>query len=153
MKYLEPINLKQWLDKEGITETDLKNEVKETTSFKLSTELYKLQQRETPVTLNSIVAAILLSSQQDQMTMTDMLNLSTTMYLYIKMKRNATTFMQVKPAQALVEKHVEGLGFKLTNKGKKNSTILLTKAKANDYRLILALAHYSLRLSSVFVFE
>lgn len=82
-----------------------------------------------------------------------MCSLATTMYLYIKLKRNATTFMQVKPSQALVEKHVEGLGFKLTDKGKKTSTILLTKAKANDYRLILALAHYSLRLSSVFVFE
>jgi len=52
----------------------------------------------------------------------------------------------------LVEKHIEGLGFKLQDKGKKTSTILLA-AKYDDYRLMLALAHYSLRLSSYFVFE
>lgn len=51
-----------------------------------------------------------------------------------------------------MEKHIEGLGFKLQDKGKKTSTIIIGK-KNDDYRLILALAHYSLRLSSVFVFE
>lgn len=51
-----------------------------------------------------------------------------------------------------MEKHVEGLGFTLQDKGKKTCTILLSKKK-DDYRLMLALAHYSLRLSSVFVTE
>jgi len=52
----------------------------------------------------------------------------------------------------LVEKHLEGLGFKMKDKGKKTCIIILDK-KTDDYRLMLALAHYSLRLSSVFVFE
>lgn len=52
----------------------------------------------------------------------------------------------------LVEKHIESLGFNIQEKGKKTSKILLN-AKNKDWRVILALAHYSLRLSSVFVFE
>ena len=60
--------------------------------------------------------------------------------------------MQVYPQQVLVEKHVEGLGFTLQDKGKKTCRFSLT-VKNNDYRLMLALAHYSLRLSSVFVNE
>lgn len=52
----------------------------------------------------------------------------------------------------MVEKHIEGLGFALQDKGKKTATILMA-AKYEDYRQMLALAHYSLRLSSYFVFE
>lgn len=74
------------------------------------------------------------------------------MYEYVKIKKNACTFMQVRPQQILVEKHLEGLGFKLQDKGKKTATILLA-AKYENYRQLLALAHYSLRLSSYFVFE
>ena len=59
--------------------------------------------------------------------------------------------MQVKPQQILVEKHIEGLNFKMENKGKKNCEVLLDNMK--DSRNLLSLAHYSLRLSSVFVFE
>lgn len=40
----------------------------------------------------------------------------------------------------------------MKDRTKKTSTIILS-AKKDNYRLILALAHYSLRLSSVFVFE
>ena len=47
---------------------------------------------------------------------------------------------------------MEGLGLKLKDKGKKTSSIVLTN-KMDDYRLMLALAHYSLRLSSVFIEE
>lgn len=52
----------------------------------------------------------------------------------------------------MVEKHVEGLGFKMKDQTKKTCKIIVGK-KLDDYRLILSLAHYSLRLSSVFVME
>jgi len=55
------------------------------------------------------------------------------MYEYVKIKKNACTFMQVRPQQILVEKHLEGLGFKLQDKGKKTATILLA-AKYENYR-------------------
>ena len=72
--------------------------------------------------------------------------------MYIKLKDNATTCIQTRPLQNLVEKHVEGLGFKMVDRTKKTCRILVGM-KLDDYRLILSLAHYSLRLSSVFVME
>lgn len=60
--------------------------------------------------------------------------------------------MQLAPQQALVEKHIEGLNFKIQDKMKKTSSVSLKKP-FEDYKTILALAHYSLRLTSNFVFE
>jgi len=40
---LEPINVKEWIEKQGITDADLKNETKEDTSFKLTIDLYQRQ--------------------------------------------------------------------------------------------------------------
>lgn len=45
--------------------------------------------------------------------MSDLLERAGTIYEYIKMKKKACTYMQVRPQQNLVEKHVEGLGFVL----------------------------------------
>ena len=84
--------------------------------------------------------------------MEDLLQRLHTIWMYIKLKDNATTSIQTKPLQNLVEKHVEGLGFKMVDRTKKTCKILVGK-KIEDYRLILSLAHYSLRLSSVFVME
>lgn len=72
--------------------------------------------------------------------------------MYIKLKDNVTTSIQTKPLQNLVEKHVEGLGFKMIDRTKKTCKIMVGK-KVDDYRLMLSLAHYSLRLSSFFVME
>lgn len=84
--------------------------------------------------------------------MEDLLQRVNTIYTYIKLKDNATTSIQSKPLQNLVEKHVEGLGFKMQDRAKK-TCIIKTGTKLDNYRLILSLAHYSLRLSSVFVME
>jgi hypothetical protein len=45
--------------------------------------------------------------------------------MYIKLKDNATTSIQTKPLQNLVEKHVEGLGFKMKDKTKKTCKIIV----------------------------
>ena len=55
------------------------------------------------------------------------------MYNYIKLKKHTTTYMQIAPQQMLVESHLEGLGFKVTDKRKKNATILL-QGKKEDLR-------------------
>ena len=49
-------------------------------------------------------------------------------YAYIKEKR-LLTYMQVKPSQFLVEKHVVGLGFRLKNSGGKRCIIILEPTK------------------------
>jgi predicted transcriptional regulator len=77
------------------------------------------------VTLNSLIAATLLFEQTDVMKMSDLLEITKIIYSYVKMKRNTMTYMQVKPQQMLVEKHLEGLGVKMKDKGKKTCQILI----------------------------
>ena len=60
--------------------------------------------------------------------------------------------MTVKPQQALVEKHVSGLGFKMKKVGKKDCSIDMSY-KEKDLRHLLCLAHYSMPLSGVFLPE
>jgi hypothetical protein len=54
-----------------------------------------------------------------------MLQRSGMLYTYLKSKKRAITFMQLAPQQALVEKHITNLGFKVSNPGKKTATINL----------------------------
>jgi len=82
-----------------------------------------------------------------------MLQRSGMLYTYLKSKKRAITFMQLAPQQLLVEKHITNLGFKVSNPGKKMATINLDAKNQLDYRLMLSLAHYSLRLSTIFVNE
>lgn len=60
--------------------------------------------------------------------------------------------MSYKPMKPLSEKHVNGLGFVLTNKTRKDSTIVL-KVKEEDLRVKLILAHYSMHLMPAFLME
>lgn len=144
VQYLEPIHLKDFFKQSA-------SQQKEQISFELTEQLYLRQQKASPVTLNSLIAAVLLYERQKSIKMSDLLYISDQIYQYVKKKQNSTTLMQVKPQQILVEKHIEGLNFKMENKGKKNCEVLLDNMK--DSRNLLSLAHYSLRLSSVFVFE
>jgi hypothetical protein len=60
--------------------------------------------------------------------------------------------MSTTPKQPLVEKHIKGLGFKLTNASKKNCVVNLSY-KEEDLRHLLCLAHYSMPLNAVFLPE
>lgn len=86
------------------------------------------------------------------MTIKSLLDESTTIYDYIKLKESACTYMTVSPKQTLVERQVQGLGFKVTSKGKSTAEVLLNP-KEDDLRVKLGLAHYSLQLSSIFILE
>jgi hypothetical protein len=58
--------------------------------------------------------------------------------------------MQIKPQQPLVELHVEGMGFAMSDRGKKTCAI---NTKAITQAQSLGLALYSMRLSSIFHHE
>ena len=60
--------------------------------------------------------------------------------------------MEVNPQQTLVELHVDGMGFQMENRGKKNCVINLASKLDNDVAM-LGLAFYSMRLSSIFQHE
>ena len=65
------------------------------------------------------------------MEMSKLLEKTTMIYEYIKVKKSVMTYMQVKPLKLLLEKHVEGLGFKLLDKEAKNAKILLHSKEQN----------------------
>jgi glycerol-3-phosphate O-acyltransferase len=104
-------------------------------SFRLTEHLYLCQQKASPVTLNSLIAAVLLNARKQSIEMADLLHVTNLLYQYVKKKQNSSTLMQVKPQQILVEKHIEGLNFRMKNKGKKNCVILLDQMK--DPRILL----------------
>lgn len=86
--------------------------------------------------------------------MAELLNRSNVIYRYIKYeKSDLITHMEVGPKQPLVEKHVEGLGFKLKKKGKPKCTIEVAEHKEEDERNLLCLAYYSMPFVSVFLPE
>jgi glycerol-3-phosphate O-acyltransferase len=60
--------------------------------------------------------------------------------------------MTLEPQQVLCVKHVEGLGFDVQNKKKKEAVIDLSY-KDKDPRNLLSLAYYSMALSSIFLPE
>ena len=86
------------------------------------------------------------------MNMSKLLEKTSMIYDYIKVKTSIMTYMQVKPLKLLVEKHVEGLGFKLLDKEGKNAKILL-RSKEKDLKQVLMLSYYSMPLSSSFIPE
>lgn len=90
--------MKQYFEKIGVTDLDLKNETREITSFKLSTHLYENQQLSTPTTLNSLVAAVALACQADTIPVQDIITQTQKMFLYMKLKRSVFTFMTTLPA-------------------------------------------------------
>jgi len=55
--------------------------------------------------------------------MNQLLQKSATIYEYIKTKKYVETYMQIQPQQTLVELHVDGMGFKMTDRGKKTCAI------------------------------
>ena len=130
MKYLEPINLAEFLHGECKVGS-LDNNNFEFAAGKLTEHLLRIQQKSTPITLNSIVSACILQEEAETMEVSKLLTKANTLYEYISVKESVTTYMQVKPPKLLVEKHVDGLGFPLVDRGEKNAKILLKSKEKN----------------------
>lgn len=85
--------------------------------------------------------------------MSTLLTKSGMIYDYIKTcKSNLKTYMTHKPMKNLSEKHVQGLGFTISQATKKDCKILLN-LKEEDLRVKLILAHYSMNLMPAFLIE
>lgn len=94
-------------------------------AIELTERLLKVQEEQTPVNLNSIIAACILQKNSEKLMMSTLLQKATHIYDYIKTKKYVETYMQVNPQQTLVELHVEGMGFNMQNRTKKNCAINL----------------------------
>ena len=84
--------------------------------------------------------------------MSKLLEKAIMIYDYIKVKSTIPTYMQVKPSQVLVAKHVEGLGFAMKDKERKTCNIML-QSKDDNLRQTLMLSYYSMPLSASFIPE
>lgn len=83
------------------------------------------QQRETYVTLNSLISACILQDESKQISLSKLIDKASLIYEYIKEKPFAKTMMTTQPQQLLVEMHVEGLGFSMKGRGGKKCSIEL----------------------------
>ena len=144
VKYLEPIDLENYITK-AIGSPTIGQDNFEVAAQRLSRDLLKVQQQNTPTTLNTIISSVLLQENKDTMLMSKLLEKARMLYEYLKLKQ-LHTYMQVQPNQVLAEKHVDGLGFKMKDAGKKNCIITI---KSEDYDLMqtLMLSYYSMPLS------
>jgi len=150
VKYLEPINLEKFVANKAKGKLCPHNF--EATALKLTTHLMEQQQIETPVTLNSLISSWLLQETNPSLQMSDLLKRSEMVYNYMREKPWLKTHMTVRPMKNLVEKHITGLGFKMTMVTKNDCKILLDP-KEDDLRVRLILAHYSMNLMPAFLIE
>ena len=99
MKYLEPISLEKWIQTTYPNKTvaDLNFEK---TACKLTHYLYRIQEKNTPVTLNSILSAVILKEKQSTIKLQELMKKSTAIYEYVqnKPKDEVITYMAVKPS-------------------------------------------------------
>lgn len=112
----------------------------------------EMQQKESPVTLNSLIAAQVLQEKNPSMEMSDLLKRSEMVFSYMREKSHPKTYITVTPKKNLVEKHIDGLGFQMTQVTKNNCKILLNP-KDDDLRVKLILAYYSMNLMPAFLIE
>lgn len=95
VKYLEPLNVRQFLQERGME--NLQPENIESEAHELTQELLRRQQAELPVTLNNVIASLLLQETGQTMLMSSLLAKATAIYRYIKTKDKLTTYMEVEP--------------------------------------------------------
>ena len=77
------------------------------------------------------MSACILQEEAETMDVSKLHEKASTLYEYITVKESVTTYMQVRPQKLLLEKHVDGLGFELVDRGEKNAKILLKSKEKN----------------------
>lgn len=90
--------------------------------------------------------ATFLRFERAEITMKDLLSRCTSLYNHINAKGLCTN-MRVAPQQTLVERHLNALGFKLKDKGKRACVVLSSRPDLST------LEHYSLQIGSALIKE
>ena len=75
------------------------------------------------MTLNSILSSWILMEKGDMVKMSKLIQKSSIIYEYLTEKKGVVTYMSLKPYQALIEKNLAGLGFRLENAGSKKCIV------------------------------
>ena len=151
VKYLEPINVSDYLTDRGQL-TQLAGPIEcESTASRLNHHLMKKQHMQTPITLNSLLSAFLLQEKDSKMLMSDLLSKSGMLYDYLQSKPSVKTYMTVPPMLGIAQRHITNLGFKMQKKGK--DRMILLEPIETDWRCKLILAYYNMNLMPAFLLE
>ena len=81
-------------------------------ALELNNLLMERQERESPVTLNSLLSSWILQEKNPSMQMSTLVEKSRMTYNYMRQKPWFTTHMGVEPMNPICELTVKGLGFK-----------------------------------------
>ena len=118
----------------------------------LTRELYRIEAQGQPLTINSVVAAIILYRNETTLAVDEILDDAEFIFAYLMRKRAHKTTITILPSQQQIEAQIEGLGFKVENKGKKNSVAKLSPQLA-DPSTQLQLSYYAVNVSSTLFHE
>ena len=88
VKYAEPIDLNAYIEKHQNPQEDL--------ALKLTRDLYRIQQEEQPITMNSLIAATLMYYPREEIRFKDIKISTSLIYDYI-MERGYKTYISMQP--------------------------------------------------------
>lgn len=115
VRYLPALNVCEILVTHGFK--DLTSANIEAAALALTTDLFKIEAFQQPLTLNSIVASIILYRREKSLPVADIAEDAEFLYEYIRDSESRRTTMNAKPTPALIEQHVVGLGFEMDRPG------------------------------------
>mmetsp|Transcript_25957 Transcript_25957/g.18399 ORF Transcript_25957/g.18399 Transcript_25957/m.18399 type:complete len:189 (+) Transcript_25957:2417-2983(+) len=118
-------------------------------SHKLTDDLYRDQSNCAYVTLNMMIASLLLQEKRSSVSVKDLTKKCRTLWTYLKQNKVAT-LMTRDPQPFTITNNVKGLGFAVKQQGKDEMILLDAK---NDMRTMLSLSYYSISLFSHRVVE
>lgn len=120
-------------------------------ALQLTRDLYKVHQKEQPITKNSIISSALLFNQKPTLSFRKLKQISSELYTQIQL-RDMKTYMSVAPQPIDINETVKNLGFQVIGKyeSKDAKVNLKTKDILNKQ---LSLAHYTNSLAQNFVID
>jgi glycerol-3-phosphate O-acyltransferase len=112
VKYAEPIDMREYLQSQGINELDEQSINIEAVSMQLTKDLYQIHQREQPITMNSLIASSLLFHSKPMITFQHVKTTTKNLFTHIQ-RKGYKTYISGFPQNFDINKAAISLGFKI----------------------------------------
>jgi glycerol-3-phosphate O-acyltransferase len=148
------ISLKEYITRENLAPLTALN-INEA-GLRLSERLIQKQQFASPISLNMVVATLILQEPTNTISLTTLLENCIKVYRYLK-GRKANTFISLDPSLFAVQKIVERLGFKTRpgpqkTKGRSTDLEIILNYK-QDQKKLLGLTYYNSQMLQILVLD
>lgn len=147
VKYAEPIDLNAYIEKHQNPQEDL--------ALKLTRDLYRIQQEEQPITMNSLIAATLMYYPREEIRFKDIKISTSLIYDYI-MERGYKTYISTQPQNYDINQAALNLGFTVkgnpTDRKKGDEAVVNIKEKGALLKQ-MTLVYYGNQLGVYFSME